>query len=174
MPIQLLSDESMEYLSRNNLIQGRRTLSFSSYSSDSNSSNSSVEIPEVLYSYETLIFCDFSVAMASFIYHGYQSAVAKHGEHSVDFKKMIKNVLYASTADAFYEGDDWEKALTELGGNEGLIRRVMNPHWKDTRLLQTAKDWVWFVTSTRLDFLELLDAGFRERAREAKERQGKP
>lgn len=172
MPRQLFSNESMEYLSANKLIQGRRVLSVSSYSSDSNSSQSNIDVPENIYSYETLIFCDFCPSVASAIYNGYQHAVERYGEDFVDFSKMMKMTIEASRADACYEGDDWETALLELGANQDLINRLMDPHWKDVRLLRTAKDWVWFVTSSRLDFLELLDAGIKERARKAKARQG--
>lgn len=155
----------MGYLSKNNLIQGRRVLSVSSYSTDSTSSDSSIVIPEELYSLETLLFCNLNPTMASYIFNVYQSAVQTSGEDCVDFGRMMRTAIHTTKADAFVEDDEWEKALSKLGGNQHLINRVMDPFWKDVRLSRSAKEWILFIVSSRLDFLELLDAGIRERAR---------
>ena len=176
MPFSLLSDESMGYLAANNLIQGRRVLSVSSYSSDSSSSESSIEVPDQLHSYETLIFCDFNPVTASAIFHAYPGAVSDYGEDRIDFEKCMKTAIYASKADAYLEEDDWVTALQQLGGNQHLINRLMHHQWKETRLLGTAKSWMWFIISSRYEWLQLLDANIKERARKAsaKAKQGKP
>lgn len=145
----------------------------SSYSSGSNSSASSIEIPEYLHSYETLIFCDFNPFMASVIFNNYQNSVETRGEDCVDFDSIMGQTLDILKANAYDEGDDWETALLELGANQHLINRLMNPDLKDVRLSRTAKEWIWYITSSRYNFLQLLDAGVKERAQKAKARQGK-
>ena len=172
MSFPLLSEESMNYLTANNLIQGRTVLSVSSYSTDPNSSESSIEVPDRLYSYETLIICDFNPCTASAIFHAYQRAVREYGEDYIDFEKYMKLAIYAvkadddADADAYLEeedDDDWTTALRQLGANQHLIDRLMDPHWKETRLLGTAKSWMWFIVSSRYEWLQLLDVSIKER-----------
>ena len=105
-----------------------------------------------------LIFCDLSTHAASVIFRGYDSAVMEFGEDSVDFRQAIATVIESSRADACLEGDDWESALYQLGANSHLVDRILDPHWKAVRLSRTAKEWIWFVVSSRLEFLELLDS----------------
>lgn len=175
MPFPLLSDESMGYLTANNFIQDRRILSVASYSSGSNSSESSIQVPDQLHSYETLIFCDFNPFTASNLFNAYQRAVSEFGEDRVDFEWYMETAISAAKADAYLEEDDWVTALQQLGGNQHLINRLMDPHWKETRLLETAKSWMWFIISSRYEWLQLLDANIKERARKAsaKAKQGK-
>ena len=142
-----------------------------SYSSDSASSYSTMGLPEYLYSYETLISCDMNHHAASFIFQGYESAVLGFGEDCIDFGKVIQNVIESSKADACLEGDDWESALFELGANSHLVSRILDPHWKAVRLCRTAKEWIWFVVSSRLEFLELLDSIAREHQQRRQPRQ---
>ncbi|MCJ1462976.1 hypothetical protein MMC07_001580 [Pseudocyphellaria aurata] len=106
---------------------------------------------------------------ASLIFKGYESAVMGFGEDFVDFRKMIKNVIECSKADACLEGDDWENALFELGASSQLVNRILDPHWKAVRLCRTAKEWIWFVVSSRLEYLELLDSSTR-----AHQQRGQP
>ncbi|MCJ1422881.1 hypothetical protein MMC29_000761 [Sticta canariensis] len=158
MPREPLSKESLDYLSETHLVHGRRVLSVSPYSSGSTPSHSTIDLPEYLYSYDTLIFCDLNPTVASFIFKGYKSVVEGYGEDFVDFREIIKNVIEYSKADACFEDDDWETALFELDANSDLINRILDPFWKVVRLCRTAKEWIWFVVSSRLEFLESLNS----------------
>jgi hypothetical protein len=173
MPRELLSKESLDYLSKAHLVHGRRVLSVSSYSSDSTSSQATIDLPDHLYSYDTLIFCDFNSTVASHIIKGYESAVAAFGEDSVDFREIIKNVIECSRADVCFEDNDWETALFELGANPHLINRILDPFWKDVRLCRTAKEWLWFVVDSRLAFLESLNSSIRAHGQKSQPRQAK-
>lgn len=118
------SKESLNYLSEAHLVHGRRVLSVFLYSSGSTSSQSTIDLPQYLYSYDTLIFCDLNLTVASFIFKGYESAVEGSSESFVDFRE----------ADAYFEDNDWETALFELGANSHLINRMLDFFWKDVRL----------------------------------------
>lgn len=88
---------------------------------------------------------------ASALFHAYQGAVSEYGKDNVDFEKYMKTAIYAAKADSYLEEDDWVTALQQLGGNQHLIKRLMDPHWKETRLLGTAKTWIWLIVSSRYE-----------------------
>lgn len=92
MPKKLLSKESVDYLTKAHLVHDRRLLPVSSYSNGSTSSETTIDLPDYLYSYDSLIFCDFNPTMASFIVKGYESAVEGFGEDAIDFRDTINNV----------------------------------------------------------------------------------
>ncbi len=158
MPRELLSPESLDYLSKTHLIHGRKVLSVSSYSSGSTSAQATIDLPDHLYSYDTLIFCDFHPTVALHTFKGYESAVERYGEDSVDFREIIKNMIECSEADACLENDGWETALFELGANSHLINRILDSLWKDVRLCRTAKERIRLRCQLAVKFLEFLNS----------------
>lgn len=177
MPRTLLSDECVEYLSATKpqmyqVVDGRRLLSVSSYSICAIDSQDTIELPEYLYSYETLIFCDMNSRMADVIYKAYSNNVDAYGEDHVDFAETIKDFIQRDpSVNASSEGDDWKEILETLGGNAHLIDRVLDPYWKDVRLSRSAQEWIWFIVSSRLSFLLSLNDIIKSYARQKLEKR---
>ena len=163
MPQNVLSKECLEYLSNAQpkllqFIDGRRILSVSSYSTHSTDPQDTIDIPEYIESYETLIFCGLVPRAAEIVWKAYQSKVNHLGENCADFAETIEDYLKSdSNVDALREWYDWKGVLIALGANDFVVERILNLPTKAIMPGETATDWMWLVVYQRLDFLEYLD-----------------
>lgn len=177
MPQNVLSKESFEYLSNAQpkllqSIDGRSILSVSSYSSHSTDPQNTIDIPEYIESYETLLFCGLVPRAAEIIWKAYQSRVEILGEICADFAETIENFIKSdSNVDALREWYDWKGVLIALGANDYVIERVLNLPPKAVMPGETATDWMWLVVYERLDFLGYLDESVKV-CEEQKQNQG--
>ena len=137
---------------------GKRRVSNSTYMpAGSYSSQETVEIPEFRESKEALEFCEFAPTRAETLYRNYCDATSTFGEHG-SLKDAALLLIDMYPQDAIGPDDDWNGVLRGMGMRDALVSRMLDPHWTDWRLRQSAKSWATLVVEERAFFLQTLDS----------------
>lgn len=168
----LLSEEAIEILRAKGhkhvpvLRNGRRVVSNVSYMSvDSIDSEATVEIPEHLESLATLEFLEFRPDAANKLWGNIQAAEPLLPTH--DFLDAVKYYIDEIPGDAHEDDDDqvWTDAATNMGLTRAFQDRLMDPEYKEMRLMGSLKDWVRWMVEERYHFLQSLDDFVKNPAR---------
>ncbi|KAI9846222.1 MAG: hypothetical protein M1838_001359 [Thelocarpon superellum] len=129
---------------------GWRTVSRASYQA-SVYSDSVVEVPEEMYSVETVEFLGFAAEVAWEIWKRYREQ-EKLQPDEVELLEVC-NDRVDQGMDACDDTDDWDAAMQSMGITAQLRARILTPGHENIRATQSAKEWVLATIKERYGFL---------------------
>jgi hypothetical protein len=123
-----------------------------------------IDLPALLNSSQTLEFCGMQTEIAEELYARYlkeQETVRPgelgYGDDIIEFAYgYIKSA--ARVDNAYWESDDYDKALKGQGINDRRRRDILHPDYKDLRLSRSASEWAIDSLELSWEFLTRLDA----------------
>lgn len=162
---QILSDEALSvFRARGDaaaMVGSRRVVSNTSYmSEDSVDSEATIELPEFLYSVETLEFLEFDEPTALHIWREFLRISASAVPLETELLRVAKNHV-RGFENVVGEDGDWTGTMRKMGLSGGFVSRLMAPEWTDMRCSGSLKEWVFELIITRYDFLQSLDQVMR-------------
>jgi hypothetical protein len=167
----VISETSLQFLvasgSPINLKNGFRTVSRSTISSYD--SDDTIEIPDLLNSSQSLIFCGLQKEVAEDLYERWlkrqedvRPGELGHGEDVIGYAiDYIKD--RARVKNAFWESDDWDSALKHQGINHRVRNGILNPYYDNLRLSRSAAEWALDTLDEAWYYLAGLDARLKKR-----------
>lgn len=125
-----------------------------------------IDIPEVLYSRETLTFLGFNESATEIIWSRWVNCGPDDGREidggPVTFESMARAHIYGIfTREEDASSDDdlaWRASMNSCGINEELQTAIMTPQCKDIRLTESCQFWLLDTISARYASLKQIQA----------------
>lgn len=141
-----------------------------------------IDIPEFLFSRETLTFLGFNESAAETIWSRWVNCGPEDGREIdgglVTFESMARAFIYGTFTreeDASLDDDlAWRASMDSCGINEELQTAIMTPGCKDVRLTESCQFWLLDTISARYASLKQIQAASFERARSARRAASRP
>ncbi|PSN61188.1 hypothetical protein BS50DRAFT_652081 [Corynespora cassiicola Philippines] len=179
---RVFSSSSLEFLFEEgnsiHVSQGYRTISMSTVTSFR--SDDTIEIPDILNSVESLVFCGFSQEASERIFERWDRNSKETGPGELGYGEDIMElargyIRYMSRdRDAYLEDDDWIGALRTQGINQVTLNRILDPAFKDIRLSASASEWALDTVGLSWEFLDGLDSKMKQKQKDKQLRSSSP
>ncbi|KAH7015732.1 hypothetical protein EDB80DRAFT_344859 [Ilyonectria destructans] len=135
-----------------------------------------IDIPESLFSRETLTFLGFNESASETIWSRWVNCGPDDGREidggPVTFESMARAFIYGTFTheeDASLDDDlAWRASMNSCGISEELQTAIMTPRCRDVRLTESCQFWLLDTISARYASLKQIQAASFERARSAR------
>ncbi|MCJ1471627.1 hypothetical protein MMC13_000267 [Lambiella insularis] len=162
---KILSDEALSvFRARGDaaaMVGSRRVVSNTSYmSEESVDSQATIELPEFLYSVETLEFMEFDEPTAHHIWRDFLRISAAAMPLETELLRFAKDYV-RGFEDVVGEEGDWTGTIRRMGLSGGFASRLMDPEWMEMRCSGSLREWAYEMMIARYEFLQSLDEVMR-------------